>query len=85
MGNLYTGKTSPGVQHCYCHAWGRRGEHRNKGYRQTWNIEVLQLFLKMWLMTPERCSKSGGNCGLVIGEITPPLSLCFLPEYFFST
>lgn len=50
---------------------------------QAWKIEVLQLFLKAWLTTPERCSVSGGNCGL--GGITLPLTLCFLPEYIFST
>lgn len=85
MGNLYIAKTSPSVRDCRCHAQGRREEHGNKAYGQAWNILVLQLFLKMWLTTPERCSKSGGNCGLVLGEIAPPLSLCFLPEYFFST
>lgn len=70
---------------CRSCAWGCVEEHKNVTdiTGQAWKIKVLQLFLEIWLMTPERCCICAGNCGL--GDITLPLSLCFLPEYIFST
>lgn len=69
---------------CHSCAWGCIEQHRNEAHRHCRaGMENIGAAVETWLTTPERCSTSGGNCGL--GDITLPLTLCFLPEYIFST
>lgn len=59
---------------CHSCAWGCIEEHRNEAHRHCRaGMENRGAAVETWLTTPERCSTSGGNCGL--GDITLPLTL----------